>query len=520
MTKLYFYLFCHFLSWIVLSHANEQECDCQDPDLPSYFFTLNDAIIETLENQKQIQISILNIANQAGILQQSAGPFDTTLNQVSFARASQVGQRPPTVRYMEHKYNATTTVTKTARIGTMFTFFNEEEYIKDSIRHPLKIRESNVAFRIDQPLLRNFMYGIDAQTEKANRLELVAVEWDTLFTVSQTILDTTLAYWGVVGAKLNLAVQKEADRRLNELLEKTKILIQGSVLAPADINQVLATIATQQAATAAAEIALYVDNQSLRFAMGEIDEDRCCGFDELIAVIEEFPPLPALECVLNKVDCLINTGFNFRADLLASLTRQTVRQTLLKGAMNQTLPGMNVFGSVARIDNRQRGGIIGDPDTPPSFFRNGETDWTIGLTINIPFMNDEALGFLKQQEAKTAQSILDTQLLKQNIITNILQTVHTLKGLLPEIRATEEALHYYKILVSNETRRLSEGFGLIFVLIDFENQVTSTSSFLISLYEQFFQNIARLKFLTGTLVNIDSCSKTILYHEDIKFPFE
>ena len=37
--------------------------------------TLSDAVISTLQNQRDIQIAILNIQNQEGVLQSSAGPF-------------------------------------------------------------------------------------------------------------------------------------------------------------------------------------------------------------------------------------------------------------------------------------------------------------------------------------------------------------------------------------------------------------------------------------------------------------
>ncbi len=521
------WLFCLYLLIVVCPLCGEAATNCPaEPIIESAelqrspFFTLRDSVLETLENQKQIQISILNIANQAGVLQQSAGPFDINLNQTSKATAARAYQRPPQFRYAKQDYDVQTSLTKTTRMGTTFTFFNEEEYTVDHIPNTLRFRESMVAFTINQPLLNNFMYGLNTQIEKANRLELIAVEWDTLFAISQTILNTVTQYWNVVGAKLNLDVQKEAEIRLNHLLETSKNLVQGSILAPSDLNQILVSITNQQAATAEAEVALYVNDQNLRFAMGEIDEDGICAYDTLVNVINAFPRIPECEVILKKTSCLINTGFNYRADLLAAITREFEAQTLLKGAWNQTLPGLNVFGTVSRSDNRQAGGSLSSPPPSYSYFREGETDWTVGLNISVPFYNDAALGFLRQQEAQTAQAGLEIQLLKQNIITNILQTVHTLVALKQEIQFTQESVDYYKVLIRDESARLQAGFGNIFVLLNFENLLTATTSSLVSFIQQYFQNIALLKFNTGTLVNIDSKTKTILYYEDIKFPFE
>src|SRR5437868_2723862 len=50
-----------------------------DEHLPP--LTLDIALVETLKNQKEIQISYFDITNRRGILQQSAGPFDPTLTE-------------------------------------------------------------------------------------------------------------------------------------------------------------------------------------------------------------------------------------------------------------------------------------------------------------------------------------------------------------------------------------------------------------------------------------------------------
>lgn len=495
--------------------------EVSDPNPPP-FLGLNDAVIRTLENQKEIQISILNIKNQAGVLQESAGPFDPTLNQIASMTVAQKGSYPPPIHYVEHDYDVDTAVTKRTRLGTSFTIANQEEFIKDSFGNGISARQrnSNVLFRVDQPLLRNFIYGIERQREEANKYELEAVQWDTLFLISERILDTINRYWDVVASKQNLAVQRKGVDRLERVLQITKNLIQASILAPSDLDQVLVNLAQQQTNVVIAEQQLYVDQQNLLLSMGEVDEDRCCGMDRRLNVLNKFPPLPLdLDGMIKKIDCLTQTAITKRFDILAAKFREAEAKALLKGARNQALPQLNAFGSVARRDNRSSSR---NPKIIPSssIARSGETDWTVGVAISVPFYNDAALGFLRQQEAQTSQAFLRTQLLKQNVITALLQSIHNQISLKREILLTEDAVKLFETVLKNETRKLEAGFGSVFFLLSFETQLTSAQAQLVFQYRDYMQNLARIRFQTGTLLTVDDCFGPILFDESWSFPFE
>jgi len=154
-----------------------------------------------LANQKQIQISFLNITNQAGVLRQSGGPFDPTLNQTAADILSNtILKNPPTnpptrLHFKSNDFLTSGTLQKQTRSGTLFSLSGTYEYFNSEKHKVPPARASQVVFLIDQPLLRNFQYGLNRQIELSNSLELQAVKWDTLQTVSTTILNTITAYW-------------------------------------------------------------------------------------------------------------------------------------------------------------------------------------------------------------------------------------------------------------------------------------------------------------------------------------
>ena len=255
---------------------------CSEESAP--FVTLNDAVLRTLRNQKEIQISILNVSDQAGVLQQSAAPFDPTLaSSVVEVNGNAVQKNPlgtPQPDPSHFKLNdtiTTATLSKQTRIGTSFLLSGQYEYYSSL---PFTSRNTQVFFQVTQPLLRHFLHGINRQREEGNFLELQAVNWDTLQTISSRILTTINHYWEAVASGQSVTVLEKAVKRIENLVELTQKLIQGELLAAEDINQMIAVLTTQKRLLLQAQAMLFAAKQQLLFAMGEQDEASDYSFDE------------------------------------------------------------------------------------------------------------------------------------------------------------------------------------------------------------------------------------------------
>lgn len=469
------------------------------------YLTLNDAIVNTLQNQKEIQISMFNIDRQSGVLQQSGGPFDPVLAGTVTDIFANTVQKLPDAKFSSRDVIFQGSIQKQTRSGTSFSLNGFQENFKS--HHLPNTRATQVFFQIDQPLLRNFLYGINRQIEEANFLELQAVNWDTLQTISNKIFATIVAYWEVVAAQQSVIVLENAIQRLESLQDFTQKLIHGEQLAAEDINQIVAVILAQKRDYFLAQGTLYADKQQLIFAMGDFDESSTGSFEKHFKIDESLPPITVNELALeNKKDQLIRLSFDRRFDVQAAETRELETSTLLLGAKNQVLPQLDVVGSITVNDLHP---LIQTDITPPgnlltsqqtALSKNYSTNYAIGVTLSIPFNNDAALGFLEQQQSLTTQSILQTQLLKQNLISLILQTINNQIVLRQELRKADEIVVKYTRLVKDETERLQAGFGTVFVLLDFETQLINAQLSQVNLSKQYIQGLAQLRFLTGTLV--------------------
>lgn len=473
--------------------------------------SLNEAVSFTLFNQKEIQISILNIKNQAGVLQASGGPFDLIINnRDDVTRTHDTSCDPFCKGFSTTAVTAESNAKKTTRLGTSFSV--DAHYT----RYSSQSASSEVTFLVDQPLLRNFYYGIDRQIEEANRLELEAVQWDTLFFISNKILDTVNRYWAAVAAKLSYEALQASVQRLEKVTEDIERLIEGNELAKNDKNQPLATLANIKQQTITAKYTEYSAKQLLLFAMGKIEEERSFHFEEKIQVFSNFPEVPMHNALVEAQDAFIQQAFVMRYDLLASFVRQTESEALVIGAENQALPDLNVFGSYTRHNAHVK--AFQAPCTSPDFsniplFVCRDSEWRFGVNFSVPLYNDSALGFLKQKQAQFQQDVLKTQLLKQNIIVTLLDIVNLLISIEKEMVEAEQAVSLYNTLYENEVKKLAAGFGSVFELLDFETKRIDSLLSYISLKSSFFQNIANLRHETGTLIIVNAKDGTINFQD-------
>lgn len=503
--------------------------DAQEDVPPQFSLKLEEALVSTLKNQKDIQISYMNILSRAGVLQESAGPFDPLLTEsVTDLLGNTITESPfttlsPLNRSHFHVQDMLVqgSIQKQTRAGTAFTLNGiYENFWSNRLK---STRASQVFFQIDQPLLRNFLNGIDRQTEIANAMLLKAARWDSLQEISTRINNTISAFWEVVAAQQNVKIYREAIARLEKLGGFAEKLIQGEQIAAEDLNQILAEIDNQRLLLFQSEDNLYSSKQNLIFAMGYFDDEADKQFEKKFIIEETLPPLDYNEqSILRKKDHFVDLAFTNRYDVLASLYRIANTEALVIGAENAALPQFDVIGSVAVNDLNPYFQAL----TPQNILtsqvtglkKNWSTNYTIGVAISVPLFNDAALGQLTQQVARNVQNNLQLQLLKQELITQILQAIYRQAMLHQQWNQSDQAAKTYLRLVNDEQERLKAGFGSVFVLLSFETSYINALNIQVGLAKQYIQGIAQLRYLTGTLIISDESICKVDFTNILEYP--
>lgn len=490
---------------------------------PRHLFSLNEALYYTLSYQDEIKISELEVLHQAGVARQESGPFDPVID-ADFTEVESLDVQSLAIGAKTHwgAYDAVSNleVHKKSRLGTLYNF----SYRLEQARNPLfplegvapskRFDTSVVSFTVEQPLLRDFMTGLDTMTEEAEHLRIQAFALDNLQNASKKLLDTAIAYWEWVAAKRELKIQGDSVERNQSLVDNTAALIEKNQLAANDINQPMANLATQKINAITAGYGLYASLQQLKFAIGIITPSKEQGLDW---ESEDFPSVTFTPEMYNQmINIIADYAIDHRYDIRASFIDQQSAAMLVEGAYNGTLPLLNLFAG-ARSSNFVLGERARD------FFRattahNPQTDLTFGIKFSMPLHNDNAEGLLIQLQSRLTQTFFRTQLLTKDAIKSVFDALGNQLSLSFSLQQADLAVSKYEVLVANEREKLQGGFSTLFILIDFENKLTDALSRQTLIQKQYLQNIAQLRYLTATLLKVDDCLTNMEIENLTTFP--
>jgi len=503
--------------------------------------TIKQALLSTLENQPAVKISQMNVGIQMGVAEIAIAPFDPLIS-VNLPNANELTDNfdplepfdpldfvfPDIALHPLYTYsddvestdsngNPIRTLTQTIRTtafvqlikelrnGTLFTLTASVDRLHDPSQNPPQnnVNKGLISFRVLQPLLNGFLYGSHAMTEIEQQLLLEMAYWNNLQDISQTILDTTTLYWELVAAIKLLQIQKEAEMRYARISEKTLDLINAGELAFAELDQPLAQLAAQKTSTILAEDAVYMAYHNLKFAMG--DENVCLPMD-INLILEDFYPVRFnSEAYQKQMDSFLITALDFRYDIQSALIGIEAADVNLKLAYNEWLPTLNVISETSQ--HAVKWGQSAKDLFSSLDMKHPETDYFSEVDFSVPLFNDKGVGGIIEQYAAKWQAIYEMQLTSQQAIKDIRNALVDQLALAKALKQVNYEVEDFQEVIRNKNILMGEGKVTIFELLTYEDQLTGALNNRITIHKQYMQNIAKVRFLTATLINErDDCS--------------
>jgi outer membrane protein TolC len=291
---------------------------------------------------------------------------------------------------------------------------------------------SNVNFQFSQPLLRNF--SIDAirnqvaLTKKGR--ELSDIQLDSV--IVQTTRAVRNAYWDLSASINNLKAQQESLALSQQSLSDNRKRVEIGTLAPIDIVQAQAEVASNEERVIVAEALIKRAQDNLRALI--LDPSAA---DFFATTFEPSDAAPFQEQAID-IDGAVRNALDKRADLRSaknSLERSDIDIRYLR---NQILPEINAqaayitrgVGGVqlsplssedvqaGNLDRRilaQRGygSVLGD------VFQNAYPDWTIGVQIAYPLGSSTQHANLARARLEYQQSQTQLKNVQMQISTQV-----------------------------------------------------------------------------------------------------
>lgn len=467
---------------------------------------LDEAMGIAMQYQWNIAISREAVYGQAGIVEQTAGPFDPVFDG-RYRETHLFDAQNPNFALKSHKEGQVTNLDvawkKTARIGTIFTVDGSLIRTHNPLLFPDRINNFFMTFAVDQPLLRRFRYNLASVNERIALLELEALKGDFIQTIAAQLRIVAQAYWDLVAAQSELAIRKQSQARLDSIAESTRKLIEGNQMAPAELNLQLAELARAKRQRDFAEQAVYAAYNNLRLAMGQEAVCSCSEVPDL--ELEDYPAISDDE--LPPIRELQQIATDSRWDLYARELRTDEANEQVTLAATELLPDLSLKAGTT-VSNSQAFDRARNFFTPVTSSLP-EVDTFAEIRISVPFYNDEARGNYRRRTADRIQSFYQVRQLFEEIRLGVATAASDHVSLREQRRDADNAVKWYQAALDAELRKLKEGYSTLFFVLDYQDRLSNAQSEQNDTYRRYAENIADLLFLTGQLVLSDCAGNRV-----------
>lgn len=447
---------CLFLSCAALAIAQDP-APATPPPLQAPTLTVEECIARALQKNFDLEINAFDTTIAREALEVAEADFEPVFN-ASVQRFS----------VKDHPWNGGgRTDTTDARIGvSQFIPTGALVSLSASVDRNSTNRaafafnpvyNSDVALTVTQPLLRGAGLGVNRANIERNRLGVGIARLNFQSSVLQVIRDTEAAYYNLVFARENLAVQRHSLGLAQRLYEENNTRRLTGVATDLDVLSAEVGIETARNGVLIAEQGVRNREDELLALIGQFEFDSDIGTVGLTAFDQLSP----------SFDLSYKLARENQPDFLATIESIKQLQLDVTTAKNAALPSLDVGGSV---------GLNGVDRTYSRAVGNvGNTDarsWQLDVTLSVPWglhadraRHRAALASLRRQETRL-------RAIEQDLLVQVRSAVRAVETNRESVeinaKATELATRQYELELARFKAGLSTSRQVLQIQDDLE----------------------------------------------------
>jgi len=345
---------------------------------------------------------------------------------------------------------------------------------------------STLQFDFTQPLLKDFGLKVSRKeiliarnNLEISRNQLESVLMDTIYSVEE-------AYWNLAYAIENLKVKKQSLQLARDLLEKNKKEVEVGKLAPLEILNAEAVVASREADILQAEALVRRNEDLLKNVLNIVEEE---GVDSQRIIPQDQPSFAATEISLEKA---LQRAYTYRPDLKTTHTSIASSELNLSVAKNQMLPGLDLSISYwspglsgDRIlylnDNPFLGVVVGKEkgkasDSIRDAFRFLYRNWSVGVTLSLPLGNLLTRADYVKAKMELEKSRLELELLQKQILLEVKDAVREIETNAKRVEAYRVARELAEKRLEAEEKKLKVGLTTNYFVLEFQESLATARS--------------------------------------------
>ncbi len=350
--------------------------------------------------------------------------------------------------------------------------------------------EPTFAVSVTQNLLKNFGRRTNTtaiRVARNNQSISSSVFRDRVINV---VSDIENLYWELIFTIQDLEVKKKSLALAQDLLRRNKIQVEVGTLAPIEIIQAEASVASREADVITAQRRVRDNDDRVKRALNLPKDLRSWNVEILPAdkpkVIRETP----------DVQKSFAMALKSRPDYAQAKLDIENRNIQAKFAKNQLLPTLDLTGSIAL------NGLADEFGEAVDDFGRGEFyQWVVGFTFEFPLRNRAAKSTLTQRKLETAQALLSLKNLEQQIFLEVREAVRGILTAQKRVNATRAARRLTERQLDAEEKKYAVGLSTSFQVLEFQEDLATAGSNETRAITDQIESLITYRRVTGQTLN-------------------
>jgi outer membrane protein TolC len=369
---------------------------------------------------------------------------------------------------------------------------------------------SGLFLQMNLPLLNGF--GKQVTTEQLvlarNDLEISKTDLEQQAETTMEIVDG--AYWDVVAAREALRIAVFSLQRAEDLLELNQKKVEVGTLAPIEITQAEAGVASQEEGVIVAEATLQDAEDELRRLLAIPDSDPMWGKEILNATRPVFEELDI------NVEEAILIALSERASVRSA--EQTVENRMLneRNARRQVRHNLDftaqynpqgVSLDMAEFRDPTDPGTILLPeetaDLGESIARIGNGDvynWSARVTYSVPIGNRAAKATYARARISRERSETDLENAEQTVRVEVRRSARAVESGIKRVEAARKNVELQQKKLDAEQKKFANGMSTSFEVLTFQNDLADAELSEIRARLDYIKALAAFERSKGTLL--------------------
>jgi outer membrane protein TolC len=288
--------------------------------------------------------------------------------------------------------------------------------------------ENKVTLQLTQPLLRNFGSDVNQARIFISRNDARKSLLEFRKTLEENISKLEEAYWQLVQAQRDVQVE-ESLLQENEASYKLQLdRVRQNIISSLEVSQVQTSLNARQAALIRAK----ANARNLSDQLKQLMNDPNLPVSSPVLIVATDDPVEAPMSF--DIEDQITSGEENRYELGEQLFTIDDATITYGVARNNTLPKMDFVGSVSPTVVQSN---YGDALSQEAKF--GHYEWSLGLQIEVPIGNREALSILRRTMLQREQAIEQYAALVSQVALDVKQATTEVDASYRQLEANRES---------------------------------------------------------------------------------